>query len=105
MTKIGKFGTSQSVPRKEDLRFLTGQGRYMQDTLPDGVLHAVFVRSPTAHAEVTGLDVAAAREMPGVLGAWTAADFAALLEEAGLPKQRMWQDEEGGFALFLAEPA
>lgn len=36
---------------------------------------------------------------------WAAADFAALLREAGLPKQRMWQDEEGGFALFLAEPA
>jgi len=36
---------------------------------------------------------------------WTAADFAALLEEAGLPKQRTWQDAEGGFALFLAEPA
>jgi dimethylhistidine N-methyltransferase len=36
---------------------------------------------------------------------WTPAGFAALLEEAGLPKQRRWLDEEGGFALFLAEPA
>lgn len=79
MTKIGKFGTSQSVPRKEDLRFLTGQGRYMQDALPDGVLHAVFLRSPTAHADVTRVDVAAARGMPGVLGVWTAADLAGRL--------------------------
>ncbi len=35
---------------------------------------------------------------------WAAADFAALLEAAGLPKQHMWQDAAGGFALFLAEP-
>ncbi len=35
---------------------------------------------------------------------WTPAGFAALLEEAGLPRQRLWQDAEGGFALFLAEP-
>ena len=47
MSKVeGKFGVSQSVPRKEDVRFLTGRGRYMEDGLPDGVLHAVFVRSP-----------------------------------------------------------
>lgn len=36
---------------------------------------------------------------------WTPEGFAALLEEAGLPKQRRWLDEAGGFALFLAEPA
>ncbi len=36
---------------------------------------------------------------------WTPQGFAALLEEAGLPKQRRWLDEAGGFALFLAEPA
>ena len=36
---------------------------------------------------------------------WTPEGFAALLDEAGFSRQRMWQDAEGGFALFLAEPA
>jgi uncharacterized SAM-dependent methyltransferase len=36
---------------------------------------------------------------------WTPEGFAALLEEAGFPRQHLWQDAEGGFALFLAEPA
>ncbi|MBZ0134078.1 MAG: L-histidine N(alpha)-methyltransferase, partial [Rhodocyclaceae bacterium] len=36
---------------------------------------------------------------------WTAAGFAALLNEAGFSKLKQWQDADGGFALFLAEPA
>ena len=49
MSKVeGKFGISQSVPRKEDVRFLRGEGRYMEDALPEGAAHAVFVRSPVA---------------------------------------------------------
>ena len=43
----GKFGTSQSVLRKEDVRFLTGAGRYIDDAVPEGALHAVFFRSPS----------------------------------------------------------
>ena len=45
-----KFGTSQSVLRKEDGRFLTGEGRFLDDAAPEGALHAVFLRSPVAHA-------------------------------------------------------
>ena len=80
MTSVDRrFGTSRSVPRKEDVRFLTGQGRYMEDALPEGAACAVFVRSPTAHAEVRGLEVAEARAMPGVLAVFTAADLAGKL--------------------------
>ena len=50
----------QSVKRVEDDRLLTGNGRYVADIDPPGVLHAVFLRSPLAHATITSIDVAAA---------------------------------------------
>jgi len=75
MTATEKFGTSQPVRRKEDVRFLTGHGRYLDDIAPEGVARLVVFRSPVAHAIVTGLDVTAAREATGVLGIFTAADL------------------------------
>ena len=77
-----KFGTSQSVLRKEDVRFLTGQGRYIDDAVPEGALHAVFLRSPVAHARVRALDVGEAAAAPGVVAVFTAQDFAGKLENA-----------------------
>lgn len=83
MNKVrDKFGTSQSVPRKEDVRFLTGAGRYIDDATPEGALHAVFFRSPVAHARVTSLDVGAAAEAPGVAAIYTAKDFEGKLESS-----------------------
>ncbi len=61
-----KFGRSQPIKRVEDVRFLTGAGQYVDDIAPEGALFAYFVRASVAHAEVTDLDVSAAREMPGV---------------------------------------
>ncbi|APX23737.1 MAG: xanthine dehydrogenase family protein molybdopterin-binding subunit [Rhodobacteraceae bacterium] len=61
-----KFGKSQSFKRSEDVRFLTGHGRYVDDIAPDGALHAILLRSPVAHATITTLDVSEAREAPGV---------------------------------------
>ncbi|SDG76623.1 xanthine dehydrogenase family protein molybdopterin-binding subunit [Alloyangia pacifica] len=61
-----KFGKSQSFKRSEDVRFLTGHGRYVDDIAPEGALHAFILRSPVAHAAITELDVSDAREMPGV---------------------------------------
>lgn len=61
-----KFGKSQSFKRSEDVRFLTGHGRYVDDIVPEGALHAFVLRSPVAHAAITELDVSDAREMPGV---------------------------------------
>ncbi|NDV98612.1 xanthine dehydrogenase family protein molybdopterin-binding subunit [Salipiger sp. PrR002] len=61
-----KFGKSQSFKRTEDVRFLTGHGRYVDDIAPEGALHAFVLRSPVAHAKITELDVTDAREMPGV---------------------------------------
>ncbi|WP_341366580.1 xanthine dehydrogenase family protein molybdopterin-binding subunit [Yoonia sp. BS5-3] len=61
-----KFGKSQSVTRVEDLRFLTGRGRYVDDIAPVGALHAYFLRASVAHGRITALDLDAAKAMPGV---------------------------------------
>ena len=74
---MDKFGRSQPVRRLEDARFLTGQGRYVDDTAPEGALHAYVLRSTVAHADVGGVDAEAARAMPGVACVLTAADLRA----------------------------
>jgi len=61
--------------RREDPRLITGRGRYAGDVQLPGLAHLVFVRSPVAHARVNGIDVEAARAMPGVLAVLTAADL------------------------------
>ncbi|MEM8729508.1 MAG: xanthine dehydrogenase family protein molybdopterin-binding subunit [Pseudomonadota bacterium] len=77
---MDKFGKSQPVKRVEDVRFLTGSGRYVDDIAPVAALHAFFLRSPVAHADITALDVSAAREAEGVRAVLTVAD----LEAGGL---------------------
>lgn len=77
---MSKFGSSQSVARREDARFLTGQGRYIDDIAPKGALRAVMLRSPVAHGTITTLDISDATEAPGVHLIVTARDLA----EAGL---------------------
>lgn len=77
---MDKFGKSQSTTRVEDLRFLTGAGRYVDDIAPAGALHAFFLRSPIAHGTITELDVSEAREAPGVQLVLTYDD----LEAAGM---------------------
>ncbi|MBV5294530.1 MAG: xanthine dehydrogenase family protein molybdopterin-binding subunit [Curvibacter lanceolatus] len=66
-----------SVRRKEDYRFLTGAGQYTDDVVLAAQSHAVFVRSPHAHARINAIDIAAAQAAPGVLGVFTGADVAA----------------------------
>jgi carbon-monoxide dehydrogenase large subunit len=67
----------ESLRRLEDARFLTGTGCYLDDITLPASLHAAIVRSPHAHAEITGIDVSAGRAAPGVHGVFTAADLAA----------------------------
>lgn len=55
---------SQSVPRREDARLLTGAGRYADDAAPADAAVAVFLRSPEAHPIIRRLDTSAARAMP-----------------------------------------
>jgi aerobic carbon-monoxide dehydrogenase large subunit len=65
-----------SIPRHEDPRLLTGRGRFLDDIVLTGMLHAGFVRATVAHARVTGLDLSATREVGGVVAAYDAADLA-----------------------------
>ena len=65
---MGVEGIGASVVRKEDRRFVTGKGRYVDDIKLPGTTHAHFVRSPHAHAKVKGIDSSAAMKMPGVVG-------------------------------------
>ncbi|MEM8825559.1 MAG: xanthine dehydrogenase family protein molybdopterin-binding subunit [Pseudomonadota bacterium] len=71
-----KFGVGQSPKRLEDDRLLTGKGRYTDDLTPEDCAYGVTVRSPYAHAKITGIDAEDARAMLGVLAVYTAADVA-----------------------------
>lgn len=62
------------VGRKEDDRLLRGQGRFVGDLAQPGMLEAAVLRSPVAHGRIVRIDVARAREMPGVAAVYTAAD-------------------------------
>lgn len=63
------------VARVEDNRLLTGRGTFVDDIQRPGMLHACFVRSPFARANVTGIATAAALAIPGVVAVFTAADL------------------------------
>src|ERR1700758_2728577 len=65
------------LPRKEDERLVTGKGRFTDDFNLDGQAYAAMVRSPYPHARIVAIDVAAAKNMPGVLGVFPGADCAA----------------------------
>src|SRR5437660_8775364 len=60
--------------RREDLRFVTGRGRYLDDFAFEGLVQAVVLRSPHAHARIERIDSQAARAAPGVLALLTAED-------------------------------
>ncbi|MFW6193074.1 MAG: aerobic carbon-monoxide dehydrogenase large subunit [Gemmatimonadota bacterium] len=69
-------GMGCSVKRKEDARFIRGEGRYVDDIQLDGMLYLDLVRSPYAHARVGEIDVSEALEVDGVLAVLTADDLA-----------------------------
>jgi len=66
-----QFGIGQPVRRKEDVRFVTGAGRYTDDIDIAGQAHAVVLRSPHAHARIRAIDTRAAEAAPGG-GSWAA---------------------------------
>jgi carbon-monoxide dehydrogenase large subunit len=70
-------GIGASVRRKEDYRFLTGDGNYTDDVQIAGQTYAYFLRSPHAHAKINGIDKSAALKAPGVIAIFTGEDLAA----------------------------
>jgi len=69
-----RFGASRSQKRLEDERLLTGKGRYSDDLEFPGQCWLVLVRSPHAHARLASIDLAPAKQAPGVIAAWTMAE-------------------------------
>jgi aerobic carbon-monoxide dehydrogenase large subunit len=67
------FGAA--VRRREDPRFLRGEGRFVDDVTLPGLLHAAFLRSPHAHARIVSIDAVRARRLPGVVAVFTHADL------------------------------
>jgi carbon-monoxide dehydrogenase large subunit len=98
------------VLRTEDPRFLTTGGVYTEDVVDSrlaGACHVFYVRSPIAHARITGIDVSAAREMPGVLAVYTGADLASLPPRKGMSmmNQEMYQQPLAtDIVRFVGEP-
>src|ERR1700760_1370724 len=80
-TKTAELGKARL--RKEDERLITGQTNWTDNITLPGMLHIAFLRSPYAHARITSVDVSAARNEPGVIAAYSGADFAA--EQGSLP--------------------
>src|SRR5579883_3199329 len=72
-----KFGIGQPVRRHEDLRLITGGGRYTDDIVLPRMARAFVLRAPMAHARIKHIDATAARQMPGVLLVATGEDLRA----------------------------
>ncbi|MEL7480781.1 MAG: molybdopterin-dependent oxidoreductase [Pseudomonadota bacterium] len=69
-------GVGAAIPRKEDRRFLTGRGQYVSDVTLPNQAYAAFARSPVAHAHIRSVDLAAARQVDGVIDIFTGEDVA-----------------------------
>jgi carbon-monoxide dehydrogenase large subunit len=74
-TGNGDGYVGQALKRREDPRFITGRGTYVEDLTRPGTLHVAIVRSPEAHARITSIDTSAAAERPGILGVYTGDDL------------------------------
>src|SRR4051794_14664769 len=66
----------QRLKRVEDPRLLTGAARYLDDVVLPGMAYVAILRSPHAHARITGIDTSRAAAAPGVVGVFTGQDFA-----------------------------
>lgn len=69
----------KSVPRPNAVHLLQGRGRFVDDKVLPRMTHAAFVRSPHAHARISGIDVEDARSLPGVIAVFTGEDMAAVI--------------------------
>ena len=89
----------QSVPRREDLALLTGTARYIDDIKLPGMVYAKILRSQVAHARLFDVDVSAALEQPGVLGALSAKDIVGKVKPWGDMMQDLLVGDHFPFAI------
>ena len=84
--KTGTF-VGRRHPRLEDPALVRGQGRFVDDLHPPGLLEVAFLRSPVAHGLIRSIDASAARALPGVHAVYTLADLRAAMTADRLPLQ------------------
>ena len=89
---------SAAIKRLEDPPLLTGRGRYVDDVVRAGMLHAVVVRSAYAHARLRDVDVSRAAAHPGVIACLTARDL------HSVPTIPIRQGGKPGYAAYLQPP-
>ncbi|MEZ5869099.1 MAG: xanthine dehydrogenase family protein molybdopterin-binding subunit [Defluviimonas denitrificans] len=94
-------GIGARSKRREDVRFLTGAGRYTDDINVPGQTYAAFVRSEVAHGKITKIDTSDAEKMPGVVKVFTAADFDG---KGGVPCGWQIHDRQGNPMLEPKHP-
>jgi carbon-monoxide dehydrogenase large subunit len=82
MVEVGARTIGARVLRTEDPRILTGRGRYIDDVVLPGMLHAAFKRSTVPHGRLVSVDATAARELPGVVAVYTGADLLGITNAA-----------------------
>ncbi|MEO8924544.1 MAG: xanthine dehydrogenase family protein molybdopterin-binding subunit, partial [Caldimonas sp.] len=92
---LTKSPIGQSLRRREDRRFLTGDGQYTDDVTLHGQTFGVFLRSPHAHARIRSINLDAAKKAPGVLNIFTGADLAES-KVGGLPCGWLIHSKDGG---------
>jgi len=96
---MGTFGTGQAIRRKEDERFIRGNGQYTDDVEDGNAARLYVFRSPYAHGTITTLDVSAAKETDGVIAVYTAEDLQAAgvrdLPAAPMPPSSKTEDRPG----------
>ena len=100
-TATMKFGVGQPIRRLEDLRLLTGKGRYQDDQTLHRQTWCVFVRSPHAHARIRSIDTAAASRAPGVVAVFTGTDYAN--DGIAMPKAAMPRKKRDGSPMFAPQ--
>jgi aerobic carbon-monoxide dehydrogenase large subunit len=96
-----KFGIGQPVRRFEDVRLVTGRGRFQDDTRLPQQVYAVFLRSPHAHARILSVDTQAAVAAPGVLAVYTGDDYNA--DGLSMPKATMPRKKADGSPMFAPQ--
>src|SRR6476469_4015428 len=100
-TATMKFGIGQPIRRLEDVRLLTGRGRYQDDQTLHRQTWCVFVRSPHAHARIRSIDTTDAVHAPGVVAILTGTDFAN--DGIAMPKAAMPRKKRDGSPMFAPQ--
>jgi len=97
---MGEFGIGQPVKRFEDVRLLTGRGRYQGDVNLPGQAHMVVLRSPHPHARIRGIDARAALAAPGIVAVLTGADLAK--DKLGTMRMTLKRKRPDGSPMFTS---